>query len=1034
MRALADAVVEEDVPAGEALISEGEGHGDAFVLLSGAVQVITTNALGQLVPLRHIKEPGALFGEQALLAGREARSASVIVAQDARIGRVPGDMLRTLILDDEQARGVLEREGLKQARSKLAALSAVLADAFPDPAAGATQRRQLREGQILYRKGELADAAYVLLSGHIALVGDQYAPLDSSIGAGEIFGAQGVVEAAPRSVTTKALSDAEVLRVDADAFRAAVAQSEPLGASVAALRRVYDVPGVGAAYRYTVTVDGEPCVTTDYTLASGQRMVVRTFSHRNLVAASMVTGGDTTTATIGSHAAEVALTVSEPGDLVVGVSAPQDWAHLPEAIGLVLRHQKLERWQKEAFVARGVLLLEGAAGRAHAGRGIECVCTNVSAAHLRAVIATGVTDVRTLSERTGAGTVCGGCRGRLKALIGRSDYMLFTLRRLPLASDAAAVRLMPVSGQVPRARPGQYITIEALVDGAWIGRPYTLTWMGPGAYEIGVKRERLGLFSNWILDAEPDALVRTSVPDGELCPDPADPRPLVYVVAGIGVTPAIAAMRALAKARRLHIVYSFRRAEDAAYLGELREAAQVQAIALTEVETSTQGRRIAEATRAIVARLGACEIVVCGPREFNADLVRALKDAVNAEIRLESFVRADAEPIERKGAPGTWRSKDFCPVHPGGEPVPLKTDLPSDAQAERFLRQFFVEQGNDDEFPRRWREVRAEFDETGTYRATFAELEFAARVAWRNAVRCIGRFYWQGLTVRDRRHLAHPDDVAQALFEHLEYAFNDGNIRPTITVLDPGMPVQPGPRIWNPQLVRYAGYRGPRRKIIGDPAQLEVTERIMQLGWQGGGGRFDVLPLVIACPGRRPRWYEVPKDLVHEVPIAHPDYPWLARMELRWYSVPAVADMALDAGGILYRFAPFSGWYMGTEIAARNFTDTNRYDLLPEIAERIGLDTSSDRTLWRDKAMIMLNEAVLLSYDRAGVKMADHHEAGHEFLDFCRAEQSLGREPYGKWMWLVPPISGSGTPLYQEPFRDISIKPAYRYQEPAWKE
>ncbi len=365
--------------------------------------------------------------------------------------------------------------------------------------------------------------------------------------------------------------------------------------------------------------------------------------------------------------------------------------------------------------------------------------------------------------------------------------------------------------------------------------------------------------------------------------------------------------------------------------------------------------------------------------------------------------------------------------------MPLRTDLPGDVQAARFLRQFFAETGNPDGFAPRWREVRAELDASGTYRASFAELELAARVAWRNAVRCIGRLYWSGLTVRDRRHLTHPDDIAEALFEHLDYAFNGGNLRPALTVLDPGTPQHPGPRIWNPQLVRYAGYRGPRRTIVGDPAQLEITERIMQLGWRGGGGRFDILPLVIACPGQPPRWYEVPQALAHEVAIVHPGYPWLERLGLRWYAVPAVADMALDAGGITYRCVPYNGWYMGTEIAARNLTDANRYDLLPEIAERMGLDMTSERTLWRDKAMIMLNEAVLLSYDRAGVKIADHHEASREFLDFCRAEQNAGREPYGKWMWLVPPISGSATPLYQEPFQDVSFKPAFRHQKPAWQ-
>jgi hypothetical protein len=44
--------------------------------------------------------------------------------------------------------------------------------------------------------------------------------------------------------------------------------------------------------------------------------------------------------------------------VVIGVSAPRDWTHLPDANGLVLRDQKLEPWQKDAFEARGVLLFD----------------------------------------------------------------------------------------------------------------------------------------------------------------------------------------------------------------------------------------------------------------------------------------------------------------------------------------------------------------------------------------------------------------------------------------------------------------------------------------------------------------------------------------------------------------------------------------------------------------------------------------------------------------------------------------------------
>jgi nitric-oxide synthase len=54
--------------------------------------------------------------------------------------------------------------------------------------------------------------------------------------------------------------------------------------------------------------------------------------------------------------------------------------------------------------------------------------------------------------------------------------------------------------------------------------------------------------------------------------------------------------------------------------------------------------------------------------------------------------------------------------------------------------------------------------------------------------------------------------------------------------------------------------------------------------------------------------------------------------------------MTLDVGGVHHPAPPFSGWYLGAEIGARNFADTDRYDFLPEVARRCGLDLSSERT------------------------------------------------------------------------------------------
>jgi nitric-oxide synthase, bacterial len=107
--------------------------------------------------------------------------------------------------------------------------------------------------------------------------------------------------------------------------------------------------------------------------------------------------------------------------------------------------------------------------------------------------------------------------------------------------------------------------------------------------------------------------------------------------------------------------------------------------------------------------------------------------------------------------------------------------------------------------------------------------------------------------------------------------------------------------------------------------------------------------------------------------------------------------MMLDAGGIQYTAIPFNGWYMCTEIGARNFSDVNRYNLLPVVARKMGLDIGDDRTLWKDRAIVELTLAVLHSYELAGVTMMDHHSASRAFNKFEEIENAEGRIVHGNW-------------------------------------
>ena len=66
-------------------------------------------------------------------------------------------------------------------------------------------------------------------------------------------------------------------------------------------------------------------------------------------------------------------------------------------------------------------------------------------------------------------------------------------------------------------------------------------------------------------------------------------------------------------------------------------------------------------------------------------------------------------------------------------------------EAERFIALFHAENPQAGAVGVRMRQVLAEVTTYGTYRHTPEELTFAARVAWRNSSRCIGRLYWRSL-------------------------------------------------------------------------------------------------------------------------------------------------------------------------------------------------------------------------------------------------------------------------------------------------
>uniref|UniRef100_A0A8C7JJA1 nitric-oxide synthase (NADPH) n=1 Tax=Oncorhynchus kisutch TaxID=8019 RepID=A0A8C7JJA1_ONCKI len=329
----------------------------------------------------------------------------------------------------------------------------------------------------------------------------------------------------------------------------------------------------------------------------------------------------------------------------------------------------------------------------------------------------------------------------------------------------------------------------------------------------------------------------------------------------------------------------------------------------------------------------------------------------------------------------------------------------------------------------RLEEVTKEIEASGTYQLKDTELIYGAKHAWRNAARCVGRIQWSKLQVFDARDCTTAHGMYNYICNHIKYATNKGNLRSAITIFPQRTDGKRDFRVWNTQLIRYAGYKQPDGQILGDPANVEFTEICIQQGWKAPKGRFDVLPLLLQSNGNDPELFEIPQDLILEVQITHPKYDWFKDLNLKWYSLPAVSSMLLEVGGLEFTACPFSGWYMGTEIGVRDFCDSSRYNILEEVASLMALDTRKTSSLWKDQALVEINIAVLYSFQ---VTIVDHHSATESFMKHMENEIRVRGGCPGDWVWIVPPMSGSITPVFHQEMLNYRLTPSFEYQADPW--
>ncbi|MCG8594759.1 MAG: pyridoxamine 5'-phosphate oxidase family protein [Kiloniellales bacterium] len=212
-------------------------------------------------------------------------------------------------------------------------------------------------------------------------------------------------------------------------------------------------------------------------------------------------------------------------------------------------------------------------------------------------------------------------------------------------------------GPLPGFGAGQHLPIELRVPGqeAPVRRTYSLSGApGHGRYRISVKREPQGLASRHLHDAvEVGAILEARKPAGGFLL-PCGECPVVLISAGVGVTPMLSMLHALAEedgARPVWFVHGARDGAHHALAGEVRALAEKRPGIRTHVAYSRPRRedrrgrdydsegRLDAARLADLAPARDAHYLLCGPFGFMAEIQSGLeRRGVPAErVHSESF-------------------------------------------------------------------------------------------------------------------------------------------------------------------------------------------------------------------------------------------------------------------------------------------------------------------------------------------------------------------------------------------------------------
>ena len=665
LETLSQSCMVDNLPAGAVILQEGHSADDLYLLLSGELLVYSHDDLGNQLPLARFSEAYRFVGEQAFLtAHRARRSASVRTVTPSQLLRVSGTAFEDFLGKHQHIAADLMKLGSAQIREKVSQQMSLLR--FLDVDSGSSAKiteQDFADDALICTQGELGENLYVILSGMVRVFrteADGRVVHLARLQKGQSFGELSLVEGKPRLASVVAEGAVRVLAISADAFQQAYQGNQQVRDHAAALRGIYSYGGESVVLQFTAELFNRPALGTLFKLKDGRTLIANRVIGQDLWSIQLAELPTLLTqVTFAGSPRGTERTLLLADSRLVGATIKGAWTGVSDLHQMVLDGVALSVSQIDAFRLSGEI---DVASMVQDSEAFVCQCMRVSGATLQAAMVSGCRSVQALSAHTGAGTVCGGCLPRLAELTNEAVWQVARCVDVIVRTPSVkSFRFQVADSDRPaELKPGQHLVVQAHIDGIDVQRPYTLTSSVKerSFYEITVLRQEAGLMSNWLFDKlHVGEAVNLLPPSGSFLFDLTDTRPLVCVVGGIGVTPALAICRsamAMDSTRRIHVDYAVRVKDHVVCHDEWQAiTARQPNISSFIRETSREGRINAYAIAKLATEFPDADWLICGSTPLQTEVQRLLHEVKVPPQRthIESFLAIGTTEPEAAGVP-----------------------------------------------------------------------------------------------------------------------------------------------------------------------------------------------------------------------------------------------------------------------------------------------------------------------------------------------------------------------------------------------